>query len=365
MKLFEIPMVITSVVGVCFFAGLDAPAARADFTFGEPVDVLSIFPSLSAEGVCIDCLSADGLEAYIESDRAGGQGNYDLWVCKRASVEDDWGPPENPGPGVNKPAWDAFASLTGDGLELYFASGRSVSQAYGGGDLYVTKRTTRDGPWSWPTNLGPNVNTSSLDSCSMVSSDGLELFFLSDRPGGYGSWDLYVSKRATRNDPWGPAANLGSAVNGPVDEAGPCLSPDGLLIVFQDNGTRPGGRGGSDLWMTRRASRSAPWEPVVNLGPIVNTPTGEYRPCFAPDGSALYFLRDDIALWKAPILPVADFNADGKVDLDDLRLLIDNWGTDKTLYDIGPYAWGDGKVDIEDLKVFTAEWDKENPANDQ
>jgi len=49
------------------------------------------------------------------------------------------------------------------------------------------------------------------------------------------------------------------------------------------------------------------------------------------------------------------------VDLDDLRLLIDNWGTDNTLYDIGPYAWGDGKVDIEDLKVFTAEWEKQTP----
>jgi len=42
-------------------------------------------------------------------------------------------------------------------------------------------------------------------------------------------------------------------------------------------------------------------------------------------------------------------------------MLIDNWGTDKTLYDIGPFAWGDGKVDIEDLKVFIAEWEKANP----
>ena len=86
----------------------------------------------------------------------------------------------------------------------------------------------------------------------------------------------------------------------------------------------------------------------------------------SPDGSALYIICDpkcDMTQWtyKAPILPIVDFNADGKVDLDDLRLLIDNWGTDKTLYDIGPYAWGDGKVDIEDLKVFITEWEKQNP----
>jgi hypothetical protein len=356
MKLFEIPMVVTSLVGLGFLAGLGVPAAHADFTFGAPVDVLAALPS----GDCIDCFSADGLEAYIESDRAGGQGNYDLWVYRRASVEDGWGPLENLG-AVNKPAWDGFASLTGDGLELYFASGRSVGGAYGGGDLYVTKRTSRDSPWAYPTNLGPNVNTSSLDSCSSVSSDGLELYFVSNRPGGYGGLDFYVSTHATRNDPWGPAANLGPTVNSPGDEAAAALSPDGLLLLFQDNGTRPGGFGGSDLWMTQRPSRSAPWEPVVNLGPIVNTSAGDYRPCFAPDGSALYFLRDDIAYWKAPILPIVDFNADSKVDLDDLVLLFDNWGTDDTLYDIGPYAWGDGKVDIEDLKVFIAEWEKESP----
>jgi hypothetical protein len=352
MKVFEIPMVVTSLVGLCFLTGLDAPPARADFTFGASVNIESAFPLLDG---AIDCFSADGLEMYIESDRAGGQGNYDLWVYKRASVEDDWGPPENPGPGVNKPSWDFGASITADGLELYFASGRSggSSGAYGSGDLYVSKRTTRDSPWGWPTNLGPNVNTSYNDVAPSVSSDGLELCFASyDRPGGYGASDIYVSKRATRNDPWGPAANLGPAVNSPADDTAPCLSPDGLLLVFQDYPTpRPGGYGGSDLWMTRRASRSAPWEPVVNLGPTINTPTGEYRPCFAPDGSALYFLRD-VGYWKAPILPIVDFSGDSKVDAKDMALLADNCGKHTSLCDIGPFPWGDGVVDEKDLAVL-------------
>ncbi|MBN1510053.1 MAG: PD40 domain-containing protein, partial [Sedimentisphaerales bacterium] len=364
MKLFEIPMVVTSLVGLGFLAGLDAPA-RADFTFGEPVDVQSAFPLLDfALTDAIACFSADGLEMYIDSFRAGGQGQDDLWVCKRASPEDDWGPPENLGATVNSAQSDFRPSLTADGFELYFCSTRPGGP--GNVDVYVTKRATRNSPWGPPTNLDAPVNTSVNDGMPSVSSDGLELYFHSARAGGYGGLDLYVSTRATTQDLWGDPVNLGPAVNSPGHERLPFLSPDGLLLVFDDAGTRPGGYGGCDLWMARRASRSAPWEPVVNLGPMVNDPNDARWACLAPDGSGLYFLRISISgdIWmemKAPILPIVDFNADGKVDLDDLRLLIDNWGTDNTLYDIGPMCWGDGKVDIEDLKAFTAEWEKQNP----
>jgi len=61
------------------------------------------------------------------------------------------------------------------------------------------------------------------------------------------------------------------------------------------------------------------------------------------------------------ILPIVDFNTDKKVDLVDLVMLIDDWGTNKTHCDIGPMPWDDGKVDIEDLKVFMAYYEKANP----
>ena len=354
MKLFEIPMVVTSLVGLCFLAGRETPVARADFTFGEPVNIESGFPLFDPVNDAIDCFSADGLEMYIDSNRGGGQGDYDLWVYKRASPEDDWGPPENLGPVVNSASMDQAASITADGLELYFTSMRPGG--YGNDDLYVTKRTTRDSPWGPPTNLGPNVNSCYHDFAPSVSSDGLELYFTRwNPPGGYGASDLYVSKRATRNDPWGPAANLGPAVNSPANEALPSLSPDGLLLVFQDYGggvLRPGGYGGGDLWMTRRASRSAPWEPVANLGPTINGPSGEYRPCFAPDGSALYFGRDNFPYSKAPILPIVDFNGDGKVDGKEVLAMAEHWGQSKSLYDIGLSPMGDGVVDANDLTVL-------------
>ena len=312
MKLFEIPMVVTSLVGLGFLAGLDAPPAHADFTFGEPVNIDAAMQFFANSYFVVDCFSSDGLEMFVESDRAGGQGSDDLWVRKRASPKDDWGPAENLGPVVNSASVEASASITSDGLELYFYSDRLGG--YGENDLCVTKRATRDSPWGPPTNLGPNVNSSNLESYPSVSSDGLELYFQSNRPGGYGGRDLYVSRRATRNDPWGPAANLGPAVNSPAEETEPCLSPDGLLLFFYS--TRPGGHGDSDLWMTRRASRSAPWEAPVNLGPVVNGPTQQGHPCLAPDGSALYFARVNASgnwtYWQAPITPILDFNGDGK-----------------------------------------------------
>jgi hypothetical protein len=365
MKLFEIPMVVTSLVGLGFLAGLDAPA-RADFTFGEPVNIQSDFASLNPATEYITSFSADGLEVYLVPSaaplRSGGQGGADIWVLTRATVGDDWGSPENLGPNVNTASNDWGVSITVDGLELYFYSNRP--EGYGGADIYVTRRATRTSPWGPATNLGQKVNGSFADTWPMVSSDGLELYFASDRPGNLGASDIYVSKRATTQDPWGDSENLGPAVNSPGDEVITRLSPDGLLLFFSSD--RPGGFGRyGDGYVARRASCSAPWQPAVNLGPVVNATTFNW-PIVSPDGSALYILRDpndDMSTWtyKAPILPIVDFNGDGKVDLDDLRLLIDNdnWGTDNTLYDIGPYAWGDGKVDIEDLKVFVAEWEKQ------
>ena len=359
MKLFEVPMVLMSLVGLCFLTGLDAPPARADFTFGQPMSIDTAMAFFANSYFYVNCFSSDGLEMFITSSRAGGQGSSDIWVLKRASVDDDWGPPENLGPIVNTASQEGGASITGDGLELYFWSNRPGG--YGSYDLYVTKRGTRDSTWGLPTNLGPNVNGSSLDVYPAVSSDGLELYFESGRPGGNGGWDLYVSKRATRNDPWGPASNPGLAVNSGADEAAPSLSPDGLVLIFQDGSAlRPGGFGNGDLWMTRRASPSAPWEPAVNLGPIINGATREAIPSFAPDGSALYFSRSDasgtanLGYWKAPILPIVDFNGDGKVDEKDMAMMVADWGMSNWMSacDIGPFPWGDGVVDEKDLKVF-------------
>jgi len=215
--------------------------------------------------------------------------------------------------------------------------------------------------------LGSAINDpGSADFGVWVSPNNLELYVNSFRSGGYGRWDIYVARRANANDPWGEAGNLGPGVNTTYSEALSCLSPDGLLLLFSQDflttAPRPGNYGLSDLWMARRASLSDPWQTPVNLGPTVNGPANESMPRISPDGRTLYFMSDRGGGWdnyQAPIVPVVDFNGDGKVDIQDLLRLIESWGKDDPSVDIGPMPWGDGKIDAADLEVLMNYWGQE------
>jgi len=292
-------------------------------------------------------------------------------VLKRPSKDADWGPIENLGPVINSSKDDSCSFIDTDGLSLYFNSNRSGG--YGSYDIYVTTRARKNDPWSRPVLLPLEINrvgSSASDTTPWISPDGLELYFTSFRAGGYGFADIYVATRATLGDPWQIPVNLGPAVNSPTTDYFPSLSPDGLILLFSDHvqtvrAPRPGGHGAGDMWMIRRATLSDPWGPAVNLGPQVNGSGDDVVPRLSPDGSTLYFGRkSEVGAWdylQTPILPIVDFNADGKVDLVDLVMLIDDWGTSKSVCDIGPMPWGDGEVDIEDLKVFMTYYEKENP----
>jgi len=188
MKTFQIPILsiygaatrslAMSLLGLCLFSGLDTPPAHADFTFGESVEFKSHVTGF--DELC--CFSYDGLEMYIDSP--GGEGDYDLWVLKRTSTDEDWGPRENLGPAVNSPQGDYYASISANGLELYFASWREGSSIdwTDNDDLYVTTRPTRNDPWGPAENLGPTVNRSGVQERSpWISPDGLELYFMSFR----------------------------------------------------------------------------------------------------------------------------------------------------------------------------------------
>jgi hypothetical protein len=351
----------TALIAAIVLTVASGNSLRADFTFGEPVHLDPVIP-YEINGY-IDSFSPDGLEMTIGSWRPGGYGDNDVWVLRRATVNESWGPPENLGPMINSPSLDATSCISPDGLELYFNSDRPGG--FGSYDLYMAKRATRDSPWGQAVNVGPTVNQSYIEAFPWVTSAGLELYFQSQRPNGNGGFDLYVSRRPTVNDPWNAPVNLGPAVNSPYNDTAPSLSPDGLLLVFQDFGMlRPGGYGNGDLWMARRASVSDPWGAPVNLGPKVNGVTFDHRPCVCPDGLFLYFARESngtITHWQTPITPIVDFNGDGNIDTTDMISLIDNWGTDNTLYDIGPFAWGDGIVGAQDLAVLGEYMDVRGP----
>jgi len=97
------------------------------------------------------------------------------------------------------------------------------------------------------------------DTRTAIRRDGLELFISSDatgRPGGVGGQDLWVSRRATTSDPWSTPVNLGPTVNSSYFDGAPALSFDGTTLYFFS--ARPGGFGANDLYVTTRARLGGP-----------------------------------------------------------------------------------------------------------
>jgi len=345
------------VAGILVVTGSDA---NADFVFGTPEN---LGPTVNSSSYDSDgSISADGLELFFTSDRPGGSGSFDIWVTTRETVQDPWGEPVNLGPTVNNSDWDVGASISANGLELYFGSIRPGG--YGGMDAWVTTRASVSEPWEEPVNLGPTVNSSSGDG-GLISADGLSLIIASNRSGGYGGFDLYESTRPTLSEPWGTPVNLGGYVNRSGWDYSAALSPDGLSLFFTSD--RPGGYGDMDAWVTTRASVSEPWEEPVNLGPMVNSSSGDGGPIISADGSILYFASNrpggsgSADIWQASIGPVVDLNSDGIVDAADMVIMVDHWGTDNSLCDIGPMPWGDGVVDVQDLIVLAEHLFEEFP----
>lgn len=337
----------------------NAYVAKADFEFSTPTNLGPMVNSPYSDGT--PSISADGLSLYFNSQRPGGFGDYDLWIMTRATIFDPWGEPENLGPKVNSPYGDGGPIISANGLSLYFGSNRPGG--YGGNDIWVTTRATTEDDWGEPVNIGPSVNSSAWDAPGSCI-DGLTLFIDSSRPGGSGGQDLWVSTRATINDPWGNPVNLGPIVNSSDFDAAAVISFDGLTLFFMSG--RPGGYGGFDGWITRRATKEDAWGIPMNLGPMINTSDLDGCACLSPDGFTLYFMSGRSGgygshdLWQVSILPIVDFNGDGNIDTDDLLILINSWGKSDPLCDIGPTPLGDGIVNMNDLEVFMRYWEQEN-----
>ena len=178
------------------------------------------------------CISAGGLSLYFASIRPGGSGLQDIYVSKRAAIDAPWENPVNLGPAVNGPAPDVFPSISSDGLTLYFYSLRS-----GNGDIFVATRTSVDEPFGPAENIGPPINTPDQDEGTPhISSDGKILFFTARWTD---TWDIWMSRRTSPDGLWGEPVNLGPPVSTAGGESGPSMTSDGTRFFFHGNRVIP------------------------------------------------------------------------------------------------------------------------------
>lgn len=149
-------------------------------------------------------------QVFFGSNRPGGIGGFDFYVSN-LSPDGTFGPAKLV-PELSSPMADPGLSIGSDGLEVFLFSNRPGT--VGGQDLWTATRKTLFHPWSTPVNLGPVVNSAGIDSIPYIAPSGRALFFQSDRAGGFGGNDLYVTTRARNHNGRGGIATDGAAVAG-------------------------------------------------------------------------------------------------------------------------------------------------------
>jgi hypothetical protein len=150
-------------------------------------------------------------------------------------------------------------------------------------DIFIS--TLNDGVRTKAKNMGTNVNTMGDDRALSLSSDGTRLFIRMEETKGDG--DIYMSE--LKGKTFQKAEKLSASVNSKDDESGACLTPDGLTLYFASN--RKGGKGGKDLYMSKKLPNGE-WGTAVNMGNDINSAGDEDNPTLSPDGKTLFYSTD-------------------------------------------------------------------------
>lgn len=229
----------------------------------------------------LPALSADGSTLiFTRSSNQEGSRNEDFYLSYHDT--DKWTFAESIGEPINTAQNEGAQCITADGKTLYFTA-CSRSDSYGRCDLYTSEFV--DGYWSQPVNLGSNVNTENWESQPAISSDGRQLFFVSNRPGGIGKKDIWVTYKNNKGN-WTKAKNLGKDINTSKDDVSPFLHWDNQTLYFSSKGYV--GMGGFDVFLSR-LNELGEWGTVKNIGYPINSPSDENSLIVAKDGRTAYF----------------------------------------------------------------------------
>jgi outer membrane protein OmpA-like peptidoglycan-associated protein/tetratricopeptide (TPR) repeat protein len=233
-------------------------------------------------------LTADQQELIFTRRLGNGAEHDEDLVISRKESNGRWGKPQSISKNVNSLLNEGTCTISADGRKLIFTScvGR---QSFGSCDLYETVKIGND--WTVPKNLGPNVNSMEWESQPSLSADGRTLYFVSDRRGGFGRRDIWVS-RLDESGQWTKARNLGAPVNTQGDEISPFIHVNDQVLYFASTGHT--GFGGYDIFYSERTGDS--WAAPVNLGRPLNDHEDQFSLFITADGQKGYYSHEENTL---------------------------------------------------------------------
>ena len=213
------------------------------------------------------------------------QFDEDLVVSSRDS-EGRWTAPQSISKNINTTFNEGTCTISADGRKLIFTSctGR---EGFGSCDLFESIKVGEE--WSQPKNLGAKVNTSDWESQPSLSADGRTLYFVSDRRGGIGRRDIWVTT-SDANNQWTAAKNMGTPINTAYDEISPFIHVNNRSFFFASNGLT--GFGGYDLFVSEKDTASK-WTEPMNLGAPLNTHEDQFSLFVTADGKKGYYSHEE------------------------------------------------------------------------
>lgn len=274
------------------------------YHFGAPALVAELASPGDAEN---PTLTADLLEIYFTTDRIAG--NSDVWFATRTDASQPFGTPA-PVAGVNSPSFETSSAISADGLTLWFGSDRSGGE--GSNDVWVSTRPTRNGAWSTPLNVVA-LNSPVDDIPRPLGQHGLvmPLASMTNIPGLY---QTYLAARPALGAPFGSPVLISELAFPDRSTVDGCLTDDGLTLLFSSTPVTPSVDGAAavdasvptgDLYVAWRRSVGEEFVMTQPLGDL-NTAADERDPWLSPDGSLLFFTsnRDGVLnIYAAPVDP--------------------------------------------------------------
>jgi len=231
-------------------------------------------------------VTADGLQLFFTSRRPftdkeikkEKSSKEKIYISTRKSDKDEWNPAVPLPPSINDPLKNiSDIAITNDGQKLliYFDD-------EGNGEIYESELKGTE--WTSPKSLGFPINTEYHESSASYAPDGKTLYFVSDRKGGIGGRDIWMSTR-TPDGKWTTPINLGEPINTPDDEEGVFIHPDGKTMFFSSKGHK--GKGGYDVFVS--VNGEGHWSDPINLGEPVNGPGDDVFLVLTANGKKGYF----------------------------------------------------------------------------